>query len=166
MKKCERCSANQLHKKFQCHTQRSKCFKCGSYGHFANRCRSWFKRSNCSIVSNDNDVAVINNTAGVPDIVNVCILVNNVAANTLIDTGLTLSYVNQKFAFAKRFQLSNENNEIGLVVTGNCFQSKEVCSSTIHLQNRTYRDVKLHVLNDLLTNVIVGQDILRLHDHI
>ena len=66
----------------------------------------------------------------------------------------------------KRFQLSNESNEIGLAVTGNCFQSKEVCLSTIHLQNRTYYDVKLHVLKDLLIDVIVGQDILRLHDHV
>ena len=115
---------------------------------------------------NDNDVAVINDTAGVPDTVNVRILVNNVAANALIDTGSTLSYVNQKFAIASRFQLSNENNEIGLAVTGNCFQSKEVCSSTIRLQNRTCRDVKLHVLKDLLTDVIVKQDILRLHDHV
>ena len=30
----------------------------------------------------------------------------------------------------------------------------------------TYRDVKLHVLKDLLTDVIVGQDILRLYDHV
>ena len=59
MKKCERCGANQLHKKFQCPAQKSKCFKCGSYGHFARQCRSRFKRSNCSIVSNDNDVAVV-----------------------------------------------------------------------------------------------------------
>ena len=155
MKKCERCGANQLHKKFQCPAQRSKCFKCGSNGHFVRQCCSQFKRSNCSIVSNDNDVAVINDTAGVPVIVNVRILVNNVAANALIDTGSTLSYVNQKFAIANRFQLSNENNKIGLAVTGNYFQSKEVCSSTIRLQNRTYRDVKLHV-KDLLTDVIVG----------
>ena len=146
MKKCKRCGAKQLHKNFQCPVQRSKRFKCGSYGHFARQCRSRFKRSNCSIVSNDNDVAVINDTAGAPDIVYVHILVNNIAANALIDTGSTLSYVNQKFAIANRFQLSNENNEIGLAVTGNCFQSKEVCSSTIRLQNRTYRDVKLHVV--------------------
>ena len=166
MKKCERCGANQLHKKFQCPAQRSKCFKCGSYGHFARQCCSRFKRSNCSIVSNDNDVIVINDTAGVPDIVNVHILVNNVAANAIIDTGSTLSYVNQKYAIANRFQLSNESNEIGLAVTGNCFQSKEVCLSSIRLQNRTYYDVKLHVLKDLLTDVIVGQDILRLHDYL
>ena len=95
MKKCERCGANQLHKRFQCPAQRSKCFKCGSYGHFARQCRSRFRKSNCSIVSNDkdNNVAVINDIAGVPDIVNVRILVNNVAANALIDTGSTLSYV-------------------------------------------------------------------------
>ena len=35
MKKCKRCGANQLQKKFQCPTQGRKCFKCGSYGHFA-----------------------------------------------------------------------------------------------------------------------------------
>ena len=106
------------------------------------------------------DIAVINTTVGIPDIVNVRILINNVAANALIDTDSMLSYVNQKF------ELSNESNEIGFTVTGNCFQSKEVCLSTICLQNRTYYDVKLHVLKDLLTDVIVGQDILRLHDHI
>ena len=167
VKKCECCGANQLHKKFQCPAQRSKCFKCGSYGHFARQCRSRFKRSNSFIVSNDNDVAVINDTAGAPDIVNVRILVNNVAANPLTDTGSTLSYINQKFAITNRFQLSNENNEIGLGITGNCFQSKEVCLSTIRLQNRTYRDVrKTTCFKDLLTDVIVGQDILRLHDHV
>ena len=88
------------------------------------------------------------------------ILVNNVAANALIDTGSTLSYVNEKFAIANKLKGSNENNEIGLAVTGNCFQSKEVCLSTIRLQNRTYSDIKLHVLKHLLTDVIVGQDIL------
>ena len=150
MKKCKRCGANQLYKKFQCPSQRSKCFKCGSYGNFAKQCRSPFKRSNCSIVSNDNDAAVMNHTPGVPDIVNVRILVNNVAANALIDIGSTLSYVNQKFALENRFQLSNDSNEIGLAVTGNCFQSKKVCLSTIRLQNRTYRDEKLHVLNSFV----------------
>ena len=30
MKKYERCGANQLHEKFQCPAQRSKCFKCGA----------------------------------------------------------------------------------------------------------------------------------------
>ena len=125
MKKCKRCGANQLHKKFQCPAQRSKCFKCGSDGHFVRQCCSRFKRSNYSIVSNDNDVAVINDTAGVPDIVNVRIVVNNVAAKALIDTGSTLSYVNQKFAIENRFQLSNENNEIGLAVTGTAFKVKK-----------------------------------------
>ena len=118
MRKCERCGANQLHKKFQCPAQRRKCFKCGSYGHFARQRRSGGKRSNCSVVSNDDDVAVTNNTTGVPDIVNVRILVNNVASNALIDTGSTLSYVNQKFAIANKFWRSNKSND-GLAVTGN-----------------------------------------------
>ena len=90
------------------------------------------KRSNCSVVSNDDDVAVINDTTGVPEIVNVHILVNNVAANALIDTGSTMSYVNQKFATANRFQHSNESKKIGLAVTRNCIQNKENC---LYLKN-------------------------------
>ena len=130
------CSANQLHKKFPCPAQRCKCFKCGSYGHIARQCHSHVKRSNCSVVSNDDDdVAVSNDTAGISDIVNVCILVNSIAANTLIDTSSMLSYVNQKFAIANKFQRSNESNKIDLAVTRNCFQSKKVCLSTICLQN-------------------------------
>ena len=62
-------------------------------------------------------------------------LANNVATNALIDTSSKLSYVNQKFAIANRFQLSNVSNKIGLAITRNCFQSKEVSLFTIHLQN-------------------------------
>ena len=91
IKKCERCGANQLHKMFQGPSQRRKCFKCVSYGHFPRQCRSLVKRFNCLVVSNNDDVGVTNDTAGVPDIVNVRILVNNVAVNVLIDTS---SYIN------------------------------------------------------------------------
>ena len=56
-------------------------------------------------------------------------MANNVAANALIDTGSTLSYVNKKFAIANKFGVVS--NEIGSAATGNCFQSKEVGLSMI-----------------------------------
>ena len=52
------------------------------------------------------------------------------------------------------------------MVTKNSFQNKKICLSTICLQNRTYCDAKLHIPKDLLTDVIVGQYILRLRDHV
>ena len=86
------------------------------------------KRSNCLVVSYDDDIAVIKDSAGVPDIVNMRILVNNVAANALIDTSSKLIYVNLKFVIANRFQRSNDSIKIGLVETGNCFKVKKfVC---------------------------------------
>ena len=57
----------------------------------------------------------------------------------------------------------NESNEIGLVVTGNCFQRLFVYDS---FTKSNHCDVKLLVLKDLLTNLIVGQDILKLHDRV
>ena len=122
------------------------CFKSDSYGCFVRQCYFDIKRFNCSVISNDDDVAVLNDTTGVPDIINVCVLVNNVAANPLIDTGSMLSCINQKFATANKFQQSNKSNEIGFEVTENCFQSNKVSLCLIHLQNQTYCNVKLHVL--------------------
>ena len=98
----------------------------------------------------------INNTDGVPDIVNRHMLINNVVANALIDTGSTLSYINQNVAIANRFPRGNESNKIDFGKPESVFKIKKF-SNTIRLQNRTYCNAKLHVLRDLLTDVIVGQ---------
>ena len=34
------------------------------------------------------------------------------------------------------------------------------------MQNRCYSDMKLFVLDNLLTDVILGQDFLKLHNHV
>ena len=57
MKKCERCGANQLHKKFQCPAKEVSALNAVAMD--MRQCRSRFKGSNCSIVSNDNDVALM-----------------------------------------------------------------------------------------------------------
>ena len=62
------------------------------------------------------------------------------------------------------FTQCNERNEIGLAVTGNCSQSDGFCLVTICMQNRSYSNIKLHVLDNLLTDVILGQDILKVHN--
>ena len=80
----------------------------------------------------------MNSIAGFPDSVNVHIQVNNDVANALIDSGSSMSYINSKFAIANRFHRRNKSNKIGLAVTGNYFQSIEVCLFTIYLQNQSY----------------------------
>ena len=71
----------------------------------------------------------------------------------------SLSHINRTFALQHSFTLYNERNEIGLAVTGNFSQSDEF------RQNRSCSDIKLLVLNNLLTDIILGQDFLKLHNH-
>ena len=147
----------------QCPAKRSKCYKCGNYGHFAKQCCSRNKQLNYTTTSG---VAALNAENGAPHKVNVQITVNGVQANALIDTGSTLSQINRTFALQHNFTQCNERNEIGLAVTGNCFQSDGFCLVTICMQNRSYSDMKLPVLDNLLTDVISGQDFLKLHNHV
>ena len=64
------------------------------------------------------------------------------------------------------FTLCNERNEIGLAVTGNCSQSDGFCLVTICMQNRSYSYIMLLVLDNLLTDIILGQDFLKWHNHV
>ena len=100
-----------------------------------------------------------------PHKVNVEIIVNGVQANALIDTESTLSHINRTFALQHSFTLYNERNDIGLAVAGNFSQSDEFCLFTMYRQNRSCSDIKLLVLDNLLTDIILGQDFLKLHNH-
>ena len=161
-KTCGYCG-NDYHVRSQCPAKRSKCYKCGNYGHFAKQCRSPNKQLNCTTTS---DVAALNAENGAPHKVNVQITVNGVQANALINTGSTLSHINRTFALQHNLTQCNERNEIGLAVTGNCSQSDGFCLVIICMQNRSYSDMKLLVLDNLLTDVILGQDFLKLHNHV
>ena len=160
-KTCGYCG-NDFHVRPQC-PAKSKCYKCGNYGHFAKQCHSRNKQLNCTTTSG---VAALNAENDAPNKVNVQITVNGVQANALIDTGSTLSHINRTFALQHNFTQCNEHNEIGLAVTGNCSQSDGFYVVTICMQNRSYSDMKLLVLDNLLTDVILGQDFLKLRNHV
>ena len=161
-KKCDYCG-NDMHTRFQCPAKRSKCYKCGNYGHFAKQCRSKTKQTNSLSIL---DVAVMNSDVGARDKVNVRITIDGMSANALIDTGSTLSHINKNFAFKHKFRRCNEYNEIGLAISGSGSQSEGYCLSTIQLKNRCYPDMKLLILSNLLTDVILGQDFLKLHNQV
>ena len=105
--------------------------------------------------------AAINN--GVADEVNFETTVDGVRANALIDTASTLSHINKTFALKHNFKYCEELSVVGLAVTENCSQSKGFYMSNICMQNRSYPSIKLLALSDLLTDVILGQDFLKLH---
>ena len=102
-KTCSYCG-NDIHVRSQSSAKRSKCYKCGNYGHFAKQFRSRNKQLNCTTTLG---VATLNAENGAPHKANVQITVNGVQANALFDTGPTLSHINRTLALLHNFTQCN-----------------------------------------------------------
>ena len=63
-------------------------------------------------------------------------------------------------------QLQESKQFIGLAVKGCASPSLGMCKTCIELNDKKYEEVTLTVLKDLLTDVILGQDFMQLHQSI
>ena len=98
------------------------------------------------------------------DKVNVFALVNGVLANCLIDTVAKRNHIDK--AFIDRTNLSvndSTKEEIGLAVKGSTVKTRSSCNVQIDLLDRSYDTVNMLVMDNLIWDVILGQEFLREH---
>ena len=98
--------------------------------------------------------------------VNRKVSINGVEANTLIDTGSTLSHLSKQFSKFLNLELKESDCSIGLAVKGHMSKGLGRCKADVHLNNNEYKNVSFTVLDDLLTNAILGQDFMARHKNV
>ena len=98
--------------------------------------------------------------------VNISIKINGVHANALIDTGLTLSHLSDSFRKRLKLKLQNSNQSIGLAVKGCSSSSVGTCKVNVELKGESYDKVPMTVLKNLLTDAILGQDFMEMHQRV
>ena len=92
--------------------------------------------------------------------------INSVEANALIDTGSTLSHLSKRFSKLLNLELEQSDCSIGLAVKGHMSKGLGRCKADVHLNDNKYENVSLTVLDNLLTDAILGQDFMARHKNV
>lgn len=87
--------------------------------------------------------------------------INNIDANTLIDTGSSNSFINEEFVQNHKIKSYLENGQVILATTAYSSNLKDYVLVDLLLQEHTYKNLKLSILPKLCSDILIGHDVLR-----
>ncbi|GFW01766.1 uncharacterized protein TNCV_1232661 [Trichonephila clavipes] len=98
--KCFFCG-NDLHSQTLCPARDVTCRNCGKKGHYQRVCKSRLGRNSSNVVASSNTLAAISGSTHCLQKSIIKALVNNIQLSALIDTGSSLSFLNEKHVKCK-----------------------------------------------------------------
>uniref|UniRef100_A0A2C9LBJ4 CCHC-type domain-containing protein n=1 Tax=Biomphalaria glabrata TaxID=6526 RepID=A0A2C9LBJ4_BIOGL len=144
------------HPRSQCPAREVTCNQCFKKGHFQRVCKS---RS--STVSAIATVQPLNlNKSTIP------ICINNVPLKALVDTGRSESYISTHIAKKHKWQTRSSGNRIFMASTHVSRITQGHIYANIRLKNERYEGVRLSLLDNLCSAVILGLDFISLHQNL
>ena len=164
--KCFFCGCNLRHLRSVCPARDAICRGCGKKGHYQKVCRSKFTRNAANSTASINTLA---STTIVPRCLEKSItkvLVNGIKLNALIDTGSSLSFINQRFVKRCRIKIQPY---FGRITMANSLLSSDItgcCSVTVKLQTHVYKDVEVLIMKNLCADFLIGHDLLKNHSSV
>lgn len=151
---------NTRHPRSKCPAHKAICHKCMKVGHFEKLCRS--TPAVAPIPSYDDDffIGAITASTNKPFRVMSPVLINDTyKAEALIDSGCTdKSFISERLCKTLNLRVTTAPSMVGMASTALSTKSIGYCQVSLALKNRKYMSVKLHVLNGLAADVILGTD--------
>ena len=158
---------NKKHPRKFCPAKVVICFNCSKREHFSKVCRLKIK----TIERPDASTASLFELkldchSRTYSKVNRKVSINDVEANALIDTGSTLSHLSKRFSKFLNLELEESDCSISLAFKGHISKGLGRCKADVHLNGKEYKKVSFTVLDDLLTDAILGQDFMARHKNV
>lgn len=91
------------------------------------------------------------------------IYVNDIRLTALIDTGSSENYLSHSVVAANKWSVYPSHQKVTMASTNYSSFTLGYCIVSIRFKDQYYRDVKLFVLNNLCTDVLLGHSFLKLH---
>ena len=163
-KLCSYCGRS-YHSRNTCPAKNAVCFKCQKKGHFANVCKSKIvKNINSSVYS--SSLCAIHNTPDCLTRASLIAVIANTKVSALIDTGSSMSFINDNTAKRLRVRIMPCNESISMAshtLTENVYGC---CVVDVCVNGSVYRDVNLKVLRNLCCDILLGQDFQSQHKQV
>ena len=166
--KCLFCG-NGKHSRFKCPARDAVCSNCQKKGHFRKVCRSGASSSMIKGTSAAMWPTLVAVTASVPTLLTksaALVTVNGLETKALVDSGSPESFIHPRLvkAAALRVYLSSGTismaaSSLATKVVGHCFIDQK-------LDGRSYKKVRLSVLPNLCSDLILGLDFQSRHQSV
>lgn len=159
--RCQFCG-RENHPRFKCPARNLDCLSCGKKGHFSNVCRSRTKRKSSAVTSS----AFIAAAAPSLGSTRCCIVkaaVNNSDLDVMIDSGSTHNFIKSDVVKSLGLSVLPSNDVVSMASSSLTSTTRGHCVSPIIINGQKYPEVRLSILSDLCTPVILGQEFMKLH---
>ncbi|GFT85183.1 putative retrovirus-related pol polyprotein from transposon opus [Trichonephila clavipes] len=157
-------SGNVLHPRTICPARDVIWRKCGEKGHYQRACKSRPGRNSSNVVTSSNTQAAISTHCLQKSIIKV--LVNNIQLSALIDTGSSLSFLNEKHVAKCKSKVEPYLGKISMANSPMVTETVGASKVNLKIEHFTYQNVELLVMNDLCSDVSIGHDILNRHSSV
>ena len=142
----------------QCPAKEAVCHNCRVKGHFAKVCR---KKSETRSAAATTLAAVSPLNATTIDV-----KLNNITLKALVDTGSSENFIDSDIVHRNRWNYGQSDVHIVMANTTKVTKADGVHHANVYIKNRLYENVKLTLLPNLCTDIILGHDFLSRHNSV
>ena len=164
--KCFFCGGPR-HPRFKCPAKDSDCKKCGKQGHWDRVCRSG--KSAMASVINDFEVST-----GRPRMYSISSFnskvfttssVDRIPATTLADSGSNITCADRDFVMKNNFKVF-KSSEIVTLASSHSAEITGYIIADLKFKGHLYRQQRISILPDLVAEVVIGTDLMELHESV
>ena len=175
---CVHCGNSRPHDFKRCKAKAVICFNCGQKGHFSRACRAKRNTSGSSSKTRDKHLATMTGepylscnitkaTASMREENSVvtCAEIKGRRYRAMLDTGSHKCFVDSSIAKELGIKATTPFR-VGLAQSTNKVGISGVCIVDLKMLGNFYKSVKLYVMDDLCENIVVGRELLNLHNRV
>ena len=157
------------HNRLKCLARESVCYNCEIKGHFSRVCRFTKKPGKTSgnvATMYAPTLCALGVTAAFPNSLShaaLPVVIDGVTVTALIDSCSSDSFIHQQVANRLQLAIYPTTRNISMALTTLKTYVIGCCTTDITLNDRTYSNVKLSVLKDLCSDIILGHDFQNRH---
>ena len=154
--------------RWKCPAKDSICSKCSKRGHYAKVCRGGAPRPVSASTTDPNPTLAITFAAATLGSLSdsttaVTVGPNLHTAQALIDSGSSDSFISDSFVKKHNITVTPFDGQVSMAQLSLSSSVVGLCTTTIHVGDTAYGDLRLRVLPSLCSDIVLGLDFMRQH---